>query len=909
MVRKNKKIYEYKIKPMIDKILSFLGLIILSPLFVIISLLIFIDDPGKVFFTQKRVGKDKNFFQLHKFRSMKTNTPHDIPTHKLKNPDQYLTRVGKFLRKSSLDELPQIWDILRGKMSIIGPRPALWNQNDLIKEREKYSANSVMPGLTGWAQINGRDELEISEKAKLDGEYVKHLRQGGYHALLFDAKCFLGTIKSVMGGDGIVEGGTGVIHENCLHTNSKDKEFEEYGYKKSFNIDITSENQKRVLITGEGSYIGESFKEYVKENYNMCFEVDTIDMHNNAWKRKDFSSYDTVFHVAGIAHADVRKVDEKTKKKYYAVNTKLAIEVAETAKRAGVKQFIFMSSMIIYGESGVYGKKKEIDEYTVPAPTNFYGDSKWQADKGVRKLDDLNFHVAVLRPPMIYGRESKGNYMALARLAKIFPIFPDIANERSMLHIDNLCEFLCQLITSGENGVYFPQNKNYIRTAEMVKAIATVSGKRVFLTKSLNFAVKIGGKIPGRIGKLVNKAFGNNIYNNKLSNYQGLKYQIVDFEESIKRTEGKKLKPKLTVLVLVNHDVVIYNFRLELVEKLLSFGYEVHISSPYGERIKDLEAIGAKYHRISIDRHGMNPIKDMSILMEYRRLIREIHPAVILTYTIKPNIYGGILSRMMNIPFIANITGLGISVENGGVKEKLILYLYRIGLRRAHKVYFQNKDNQRYMLRHNVVKSRYSLLPGSGVNLKKYSFEKYPSDTDEYIFTTFGRIMKSKGIDELLKAAEIIRKRYPKIRFRLIGFFDEDYEKVVYEAMRKGDIEYIEQQQDIFSFLVETHAVIHPSHSEGMSNVLLEAAATGRPVIASNVPGCQETFDEGISGLGFQAKDYKALVETIERFLALPYEQKVSMGEAGRKKMEKEFDRNIVVDKYMKEINSICGVR
>ena len=218
-------IYEQTFKPIIDKSLAFAGLVILSPLFAAISAAIFIDDPGTIFFTQKRIGKDKRFFCLHKFRSMKMSTPHDVPTHQLRDSEQYITRVGRVLRKTSLDELPQIWDIFRGRMSIIGPRPALWNQEDLVAERQKYGANGVLPGLTGWAQINGRDELEISEKAKLDGEYVRHLKQGGLRALFFDIKCFLGTIKSVAGSDGVVEGGTGELHKSAG--------FEDYGYKRN----------------------------------------------------------------------------------------------------------------------------------------------------------------------------------------------------------------------------------------------------------------------------------------------------------------------------------------------------------------------------------------------------------------------------------------------------------------------------------------------------------------------------------------------------------------------------------------------------------------------------------------------------------------------------------------------------
>lgn len=539
--------YEGNVKPVIDRLLSFLGLVFLSPVFVIISLAIVINDPGPVLFTQKRVGKDKEFFMLHKFRSMKMKTPHDVPTHQLENPEQYITRIGKFLRKYSLDELPQIWDIFRGRMSIIGPRPALWNQDDLVAERDKYGANDILPGLTGWAQINGRDELEIADKARLDGEYAEKLRQGGMNALFFDLKCFLATVFSVLGSEGVVEGGTGELHKKSakgmMGTSGTDDcpeseaGFDDYGYLKHFIIDTSAENIKHVLITGAGSFIGESFETYAKEHFPANFTIDTLDMQDPNWRNRDFSSYDVVFHVAGIAHADVGKVTEEEKKKYYAVNTELAIETAEKAKAEGVRQFIFMSSMIVYGDSAPYGKEKVIDEHTIPAPANFYGDSKWQADKGVRRLASEGFHVAVLRPPIIYGKGSKGNYPVLAKLAKKLPIFPDVENKRSMLYIGNLCEFLCKLMLSGEGGIFFPQNKEYVNTADMVQGIADTVWHPIKVTRMLNPVVVAASYVPGKLGTLVNKAFGNSVYSQKLSVYEGFSYQITDLQDSIIQTE------------------------------------------------------------------------------------------------------------------------------------------------------------------------------------------------------------------------------------------------------------------------------------------------------------------------------------------------------------------------------------
>lgn len=206
---KRKGFYEHVIKRLFDIVLSFGGLVILSPVFLVLSIWILIDDPGSILFTQKRVGKDKRYFKLHKFRSMKLSTPHNVPTHMLANPEQYITRSGKFMRSHSLDELPQIWDIFIGNMSVIGPRPALWNQDRLTAERDKYNVNDIKPGLTGWAQINGRDELEIPVKAKLDGVYAKQLRQGGWSALKMDVKCFFGSVGVFGGDESVVEGGTG----------------------------------------------------------------------------------------------------------------------------------------------------------------------------------------------------------------------------------------------------------------------------------------------------------------------------------------------------------------------------------------------------------------------------------------------------------------------------------------------------------------------------------------------------------------------------------------------------------------------------------------------------------------------------------------------------------------------------
>lgn len=294
---------------------------------------------------------------------------------------------------------------------------------------------------------------------------------------------------------------------------------------------------KKVLITGANSYIGVSFDRYAKDHYGSELTVDTVDMIDSSWRQMSFSPYDVVYHVAGIAHADVGNVSDEIKAKYYAINSDLAIETCQKAKAEGVKQFIFMSSAIVYGDSAPYGKEKRITADTEPQPSNYYGDSKWQADKGVRALADDSFAVTVLRPPMIYGKGSKGNYPTLAKIARKLPAFPDIQNERSMLYIENLCEFLCQIMIRGEAGIFWPQNAEYTRTTEMVKTVAEICNHKIFVSKDWNWVVGLARLIPGKTRALADKVFGNMSYDQSMSHYD-FNYQLVSLKESIKRTEG-----------------------------------------------------------------------------------------------------------------------------------------------------------------------------------------------------------------------------------------------------------------------------------------------------------------------------------------------------------------------------------
>lgn len=364
----------------------------------------------------------------------------------------------------------------------------------------------------------------------------------------------------------------------------------------------------------------------------------------------------------------------------------------------------------------------------------------------------------------------------------------------------------------------------------------------------------------------------------------------------------------MRVLILANYAQGLLSFRRELVERL-TCDYEVIFCVPEGPEdnyVKELVSRGASHVQCQhLSRRGTNPAEDLQLLLFYIRLIRRVKPGAVLTYTIKPNVYGGIASTACRIPYIANVTGLGMAVEHGGALQTLTLALYKLGLRHARKVFFQNASNRDFMLTKNVVTTASDLLPGSGVNTERFALSEYPSNAEECKFITVGRIMRDKGISELLEAARTIKSRHPNVMFCLLGSFDESWETEVSEAVSEGIVEHIPQQPDVRPYVAECHAIVHPSWHEGMSNVCLEAASMGRPILASDIPGCRETFEDGVSGISFKPKNSKSLAETLECFINLTWEEKRAMGLAGRERVVREFDREIVINKYLDEIETI----
>lgn len=364
------------------------------------------------------------------------------------------------------------------------------------------------------------------------------------------------------------------------------------------------------------------------------------------------------------------------------------------------------------------------------------------------------------------------------------------------------------------------------------------------------------------------------------------------------------MKPR--VAFIVNHDVVIYNFRKEVAQAFLDKGYDVYVISPDGDRIPKLITMGCKFVRVPVDRHGLNPINDMKLINTYKRVLKDIQPIAVLTYTIKPNIYGGIAANSLKIPYIANITGLGSALEKSGPLQKLIIQLYKYAFKNVNTIFMQNQENLDFFLKHNIYTKKLRLLPGSGVNLKEFAPLPYPEDS-VIRFVFISRIMREKGIEEYLKVAKSIKEKYPNTEFHICGFAEEDYLDKLQELEERNIIIYHGMIMDVQTILKDMHCTIHPSfYPEGISNVLLESAASARPIITTNRAGCREVVKkDGFNGYLVPIQNSVELEKKIETFLKLNYDEKRLMGLNSRIFVEEKFDRNIVINSYLEAVNEI----
>ena len=378
----------------------------------------------------------------------------------------------------------------------------------------------------------------------------------------------------------------------------------------------------------------------------------------------------------------------------------------------------------------------------------------------------------------------------------------------------------------------------------------------------------------------------------------------------------KNERKKPLIALVTNNDDDVYCFRKEIIDSLIKNGYSVLISCPYGEKLNLIDDIEYIYDDPVIDRRGTSVTADAKLFFHYMSVLKKYRPDVVLTYTVKPNVYCGIASHFLKIPVISNVTGFGSVLQKSGMIRKFIMTLFKISFRRSECVMFQNSTNMRLAEESGMVKGDRLLIPGSGVNTDRFPFIKYPDGGDginggKVVFNYIGRILKEKGVDVYIEAAKRIKKKYPNTEFNMLGFIEPTeihYEQELNELEKDGIIRYFGSQKDVRPFIALSHATIHPSmYGEGMSNVLLESASSGRPVITTDNPGCRETFIDSETGLLFKGGDADSLCNIIERFLSMPNEARAEMGARGREYIKSNFSRDIVADAYLKKIGEILS--
>lgn len=360
----------------------------------------------------------------------------------------------------------------------------------------------------------------------------------------------------------------------------------------------------------------------------------------------------------------------------------------------------------------------------------------------------------------------------------------------------------------------------------------------------------------------------------------------------------------MKVLVVANFDVGLYKFRKELLQEILNSGHEVYISLPNGDLVQPLVDMGCQFIETELDRRGMNPVTDLKLIGKYRKILNQVKPDLVIAYTIKPNIYMGMLCKNRSIPYVINITGLGTAFQSHGVMLKVFVKMYKLACKKAQTVIFENCENMQIFKNYGIVKEQQCLLNnGAGVNLEEYPFTAYPND-EQIRFLFVGRVMQEKGIDELFEAARRIKEEYNNVYFNIVGPYEDDYKDVTEQLVNDGVIEYHGFQEDVKPFIEKAHCFVLPSWHEGMANTNLECAAMGRPIITSNIHGCLEAVEDGKTGFLAEPKNADDLYSKMKKFIDLPYDKKVEMGQASHNHIAGNFDKKDVVSKTIERIFS-----
>lgn len=638
---------------------------------------------------------------------------------------------------------------------------------------------------------------------------------------------------------------------------------------------------KKILITGAGSYIGTSFENYMKK-WPDKYQVDTVDMIGDGWKKYDFSGYDTVYHVAGIAHSDNGKISKEKAKLYYEVNTKLTIQTAMKAKKSGVKQFIFMSSAIVYGDSAPIGRSKMITRDTPVSPANCYGDSKVKAENGLRKLEDENFKVVILRPPMIYGKGSKGNYPLMSKLAQKLPVFPKVENCRSMLYIENLMEFVRLMIENEESGTFWPQNKEYSNTSELVQMIAARHGKRVVLVRGCTILLKLMGLATG----VVDKAFGNLAYDQKMSKYKD-EYQSYSLSQSIKKTECLMRKKAIQLASVAS---MIDQFNIPNIQILQSLGYEVDVVADFtnpgtitkeraAELKKRLDEMGVCVYDIAIPR-TINPI---AIYKAYKKVKK-------LIYKKKYNLLhchspiGGVIARAaakgkrrkgLKVIYTAH----GFHFYNGApLKNWIIFYPIEKFFSRYTDVLItiNKEDYKRASEQFYAKKTEY--IPGVGVDTEKFAVCKVDKKAkrreigvkeSDFLLLSVSELLERKNQKIVIDALNVINKKgkIDNIVYLVVGQgnMEDEFNHLISEYGLEAHVKLLGFRTDIAELCETVDCFIHFSLREGLGIVPCEAMAAGLPIISVAVNGINDYTEDGVFGCCVNPASIEQMITSIEK--------------------------------------------
>lgn len=606
---------------------------------------------------------------------------------------------------------------------------------------------------------------------------------------------------------------------------------------------------KKILITGKNSYVGNSFENWILQNYPDTYSIDKISVRNDSWKKQDFSQYDVILHVAGIAHVST---DPEMEELYYKVNRDLTIDLAKKAKNDGVKQFIFMSSIIVYGDAS--HERRVIDKDTIPSPSNFYGESKLQAEKGLREMEDNKFNIVIIRPPMIYGRGSKGNYPKLAKLARILPAFPDIDNERSMLHIDNLSEFIRLMIDNKEKGLFFPQNMEYVKTSEMVRLIGEAHGKNIKLIKL--FTPLINSMIK-RV-KLLKKVFGNLVYEKSIDRYKG-NYQIMGLRESIMDTElSRENNSSIDILLMSDNGLETVGGEQEstkIIIKGAEKDYKVGVVQPGKLSNK---STGTKYYfltnRTRIKHLIKNPIAFFLYINKVRKIIIKEKPRIIHTQAQVSFFIVGLLRKLFMVP--KNIrfihTERGLYAKYSVFFKKIFLFFMKELDVLITTTEFNMKSWKAAIKEKNLSMDYKVIENTAGELFESFDNKMEGKDTTKLVIGFAGRYTSWKNWP---LAVEITKKLNEKLKDKLyvkmaIGCLDEKSE-IDTKAMFKeldgilgnrftGMINIDIQTMDTFYYDIDIFILTSNYNTESFGRTLVEAMSRKTIVLTTNAGGSVE---------------------------------------------------------------------